>query len=57
MFGHSRKSFLMLFSKAKASARDDLTLAFSAALAKAGVDYLRVHAVARHRAMFEQLCT
>lgn len=48
LFGHSRKSFLSLFTDAPASARDDLTLALSAALAHAGVHILRVHAVRRH---------
>lgn len=57
LFGHSRKSFLKLFTNADAPLRDDLTLAFSAQLAQAGVDFIRVHAVARHTALFEQLCT
>ncbi len=56
LFGHSRKSFLQLFSDAPAAKRDDLTLAFSAMLAEAGVPYLRVHQVARHHTLFEQLC-
>ncbi len=57
LFGHSRKSFMKLFGVDEAAARDDLTLAFSAQLAAAGIDYLRVHNVARHTSMFEQLCT
>ncbi len=57
LYGHSRKSFLSIFSKANAAQRDDLTLAFSAQLAAAHADYLRVHHVARHTAMFDQLCT
>jgi dihydropteroate synthase len=57
LFGHSRKSFLKLFTNADASMRDDLTLAFSAQLAQADVDFIRVHNVARHAALFEQLCT
>jgi len=52
LFGHSRKSFLGLFTTAPAAGRDDLTLAFSAGLAQAGVQMLRVHAVARHAALF-----
>ncbi len=55
LFGHSRKSFLKLFTAAEAAQRDDLTLAFSAQLAAAGVQVLRVHAVARHVQLFEQL--
>lgn len=56
LFGHSRKSFLKLFTDEDAAARDGLTLAFSAQLAEAGVEYLRVHAVARHAALFGRLC-
>lgn len=55
LFGHSRKSFLKLFTAADAAQRDDLTLAFSAQLADAGVQIIRVHAVARHVQLFEQL--
>jgi dihydropteroate synthase len=51
LFGHSRKSFLKLVTDAPADARDEATLAFSAQLAEAGVDYLRVHNVARHVAL------
>lgn len=57
LFGHSRKSFLTLFTDAPAPARDELTLAFSAMLTGAGVDYLRVHNVVRHRALLDALCT
>ncbi|MDH4050254.1 MAG: dihydropteroate synthase [Rubrivivax sp.] len=57
LFGHSRKSFLKLFTHADAADRDDLTLAFSAGLAHAGVGMLRVHAVAPHAALFDRLCT
>ena len=56
LFGHSRKSFLKLFTQAEAAQRDDLTLAFSAQLADAGVHIVRVHAVGRHVRLFEQLC-
>lgn len=57
LFGHSRKSFLTLFTDVPATERDALTRAFSAPLAAANVPYLRVHDVAGHRAMFERLCT
>ena len=57
LFGHSRKSFLTLFTKAEPAERDSLTLTFSAQLAAARVPYLRVHNIATHRAMFEKLCT
>jgi dihydropteroate synthase len=56
LFGHSRKSFLKLFTQADAAQRDDLTLAFSALLADAGVHIVRAHAVGRHVRLFEQLC-
>lgn len=45
LVGHSRKSFL-------SGDRDVATLAASAALAEAGVDWLRVHDVAAHRRLF-----
>ena len=57
LFGHSRKSFLTLFTDEKAAARDPLTLAFSAMLARAGADYLRVHNIAAHRVLLTRLCT
>lgn len=56
LYGHSRKSYLKLFTAAEAAQRDDLTLAFSAALADAGVHVVRVHAVGRHVGLFRQLC-
>ncbi|HEY6135511.1 MAG TPA: dihydropteroate synthase [Rubrivivax sp.] len=56
LFGHSRKSYLKFFTAADATQRDDLTLAFSARLASAGVHILRVHAVGRHVGMFDKLC-
>ncbi len=61
LVGHSRKSFLRLFTEADAdadahpAARDDLTLAFSAQLARAGVQVLRVHAVRRHAALLNAI--
>lgn len=56
LIGHSRKSFLSLFSDAPASDRDALTLMFSTLLANAGIHYLRVHNVEAHRKLFERLC-
>jgi dihydropteroate synthase len=56
LFGHSRKSCLKLFTSADAAQRDDLTLAFSAQLAAAGVHLVRVHAVSRHAGLFDRLC-
>jgi dihydropteroate synthase len=56
LFGHSRKSFLTLFTGAPASDRDDLTLAISAQLAHAGVQVLRVHEVRRHVELLERIC-
>lgn len=54
--GHSRKSFMRLFDDSlKANARDGLTRAFSSQLAYKNVDYIRVHDVAGHRAMFDAL--
>ena len=46
--GHSRKSFLGLPANAGNGARDDATLAVSKKLMEQGVDYLRVHDIARH---------
>lgn len=57
LFGHSRKSFMKLFTHEDAAGRDDITLAFSAQLAAANVDYLRVHNVSRHAELFDKLCT
>lgn len=51
LVGHSRKSFLRLFTGKPAAERDPETLAFSCYLAEQGVDYLRVHDVKSHAAM------
>jgi dihydropteroate synthase len=51
MVGHSRKSFLSLFTDKPSGARDPETLAVSWHLAALQVDYLRVHDVKSHRAM------
>lgn len=58
LVGHSRKSFLktVLGADADIDARDDATLVLSAALAQTGVHMLRVHNVARHKAMMDGLC-
>lgn len=45
LVGHSRKSFLSLFTAAEPQERDIETLAISLYLAKEGVDYLRLHNV------------
>jgi len=55
LIGHSRKSFLSLFTDSPAAERDGVTLAFSAMLAQANVEYLRVHAVGAHAAMLDRL--
>ncbi len=49
LFGHSRKSFMKIFTDAPAAERDRMTLKFSIDLAAAGVQYLRVHNIALHR--------
>lgn len=46
--GHSRKSFMKLFTDAPAEERDALTLKYSKELAAKGVEYLRVHNVEMH---------
>lgn len=46
LIGHSRKSFLKLFTDAEAAERDPETAAISSCLAGQGIDYLRVHNVA-----------
>ena len=51
LVGHSRKSFLSLFTDKPSAARDPETLAVSCFLAGQGVDYLRVHDVKSHAAM------
>ena len=49
--GHSRKSFMKLYTDAPAIQRDELTLKFSEQLAAKKVDYLRVHNVKLHHAI------
>jgi len=48
LIGHSRKSFLADF---QGESIDDATVAISQSLAQSGIDYLRVHNVARHKQM------
>jgi dihydropteroate synthase len=57
LLGHSRKSFLTLFSNVEAADRDPLTLAFSSLFARAEIDYLRVHAVRQHAELLARVCT
>lgn len=57
LYGHSRKSFLKLLSDVPAEQRDGVTLQVSEQLVRAGIDYLRVHNVAAHTALFDRLCT
>lgn len=54
LFGHSRKSFLKLFTEAAPEGRDGLTLDFSRKLAAVGVQYLRVHDIAGHAAWLKR---
>lgn len=52
MVGHSRKSFMSIFSGAMPNGRDIETLAFSALLKQKGIDYIRVHNVRDHMKFF-----
>lgn len=49
LVGHSRKSFMRIFTQAPASERDIETLGISGALYREKIDYLRVHQVDWHR--------
>ncbi|MCF3933057.1 dihydropteroate synthase [Acuticoccus sp. M5D2P5] len=51
LIGHSRKSFFALVTDRPAPERDDVTLLASAFMMRARVDYLRVHDIARHKAL------
>lgn len=53
LVGHSRKSFLSLFTDKKSHERDLESVIFSLALAKKSVDYLRVHDVENHMRAFK----
>lgn len=55
LIGHSRKSFMKALA-AEPDDRDGPTLAMSALLAQTGVHILRVHEVARHKALLDSLC-
>lgn len=56
LIGHSRKSFMKPLAPDTRD-RDEPTLAMSALLAQTGVHILRVHEVARHKALLDSLCT
>lgn len=58
LFGHSRKSFLLplLDEPDSTAARDATTVRISAALAAAGVEWLRVHNVALHASRHPRAC-
>jgi 2-amino-4-hydroxy-6-hydroxymethyldihydropteridine diphosphokinase/dihydropteroate synthase len=49
LVGHSRKSFMGIFTQVSASERDIETLGISGALYREKIDYLRVHQVDWHR--------
>lgn len=53
LIGHSRKSFLQLFTNKPASERDIETLALSLELIKQPIDYLRIHHVESHARAFK----
>jgi dihydropteroate synthase len=55
LMGHSRKSFLGLFTDQTAESRDPETYGVSAWLAMQGVDYLRVHEVSTHARILRAL--
>ena len=52
LVGHSRKSFMKNFSSSKPEERDPESMGISLALAKAGVDIIRVHKAYQHAKMF-----
>lgn len=53
LVGHSRKSFLTLYTDVPPAERDGITARISAELASKGVDYLRVHNVRMNREQLE----
>lgn len=53
LIGHSRKSFLKLFTNKPANERDLETISLSLSLNKKGIDYLRVHDVKSHAEAFK----
>lgn len=55
LIGHSRKSFLKVFSAKEGRDRDLETLICSQSLVTKGIDFLRVHDVIGHRNAFEIL--
>ena len=48
LIGHSRKSFMQLWTAASAAQRDDASIGVSLELCRRGVDVLRVHTPERH---------
>ena len=52
MLGHSRKSFMKIFSPVQPEKRDPESIGISLALAKKGVDILRVHSAELHARAF-----
>ena len=48
MVGHSRKSFISVFSKESAEQRDAESIGISMHLAQKGVDIIRVHQASQH---------
>lgn len=48
LIGHSRKSFMQLWTAASAANRDDASIGVSLELCRRGIDVLRVHAPERH---------
>ncbi|GHT93756.1 folate synthesis bifunctional protein [Alphaproteobacteria bacterium] len=52
LLGHSRKSFMEIFSNLPAPQRDIETLAISSLADDAGVDYIRIHNVQDHMRFF-----
>lgn len=55
LYGHSRKSFMRLFGGDTPQSRESLTLAYSAMLAHAQIEYIRVHDIKAHRDLFDAL--
>lgn len=51
LVGHSRKSFISLFTDKPPSQRDDLTVKFSKQMAAKAVEYLRVHNIEAHHGL------
>ena len=52
LVGHSRKSFMKIFSSAEPKQRDLESFGLSVTLAQQGVDILRVHEADKHARVF-----